>query len=103
MSLDHAAEVAPGDVARDDDLPLHVLAQDHVRPFLAPHVRQQPQRHRRRRRRVDRQVGDPLEVGAARRVELHHEVERRAPIEDPADRAPESRLDGLRHVIHRSP
>ena len=47
--LDDAAEIAAGDVARDDDAALNVLAQDHVRPLLAPHVGEQPDRHAARR------------------------------------------------------
>ena len=43
--VDDAAEIAAGDVRRDDNPPLDVLAQDHVRPLLAAHIGQQPQRH----------------------------------------------------------
>ncbi len=77
--VDDAAQIAAGDVGGDDDPALHVLAQNHVRPLLAPDVGEQPDRHGGPARRVDRQIGDPVEVGLRARVELDDEIERRRP------------------------
>ena len=102
--VDDAAQIAAGDVARNHDPPLHVLAEDHVRPLLAAHIGQQPNRHRAARRRVDRKIADALEISAGRRVELDHEIERRSPIEDPPDGCPrEARLDGLGDIVGVQP
>src|SRR5207244_602490 len=70
-------------VARDDDPALYVLAQDHVRSLLTSDVREQARGNRTAVRRVDRQVGQPLEVGLRRRVELHDEIEGRGAVENP--------------------
>ena len=75
----------PATLRGDHDPALHVLAQHHVRPFLAPDVGQQPDRNRAAIGRVDRQVGQPIEIGLRRRIELHDQVERRRAIEDPSD------------------
>src|SRR5205823_606413 len=94
--VDHAAKIAAGDVAGDHDPALYVLPEDHVRSFLTPDVGQQTDRHLARHRRIDRQIGHALEVAAARRIELHDQIECRAAIEDAADRrACEAGLDRL--------
>src|SRR6185503_5640815 len=83
--VDDAPQITSGDVARDHDPPLYVLAQNHVGAFLATNVGEQPDGHLTSRGRVDREVGNPFEVDAARRVELHDEVEGRATVENAPD------------------
>ena len=49
-------------------------------------------------------IGNPLEVCAAAGIELHDEIERGAPIEDPTDRcAGEACLDGFRDILGSEP
>ena len=97
--VDHAAEISAGDVAGNHDPALHVLAQDHVRSFLTSYVGQQADRHLARCECVDREIGNTLEVAAARRIELHDQIECRAAIEDAANRrAREAGLNRLADV-----
>jgi hypothetical protein len=73
--LDHAAHVAPGDVRLHDDLALHVLARDGVRPDIAPHVGQRGERDLAAGRRADARIADRLEAAAVRLRETYDEVE----------------------------
>ena len=61
--LDNTAEIASGHVGRHHDPALHVLTQDHVGAHLAPDVGDHSNGHGIAGRRVDREIGDPLEVG----------------------------------------
>src|SRR5262249_39759801 len=99
--VDDTAEIAAGDIAGDHDAPLHVLPQDHVRPFLAPDIGKQPDRHLSTGWRIDRKVGDSFEFDALRRVELHRQIKRGSTIEDASDRRTcECRLHSRSDVVH---
>jgi hypothetical protein len=54
--------------------------------------------------RVDRQIAEPAEVRLHRRIELHHQIECRRAIEDPADSgAGKRRLHRLGHFVGTQP
>src|SRR5204863_1799363 len=84
--VDDTAEIAAGDVGGNHDPPLHVLAQDHVRAFFAPDLGEKTDGYWSAARRVNRQVGDALEVHAAAWIELHDEIEGRTSVENATDR-----------------
>ena len=52
--FDDAAQVPAGHIARNDDSALDVLSQNHVRPDLTSHIREDADRHRSPVGRVDR-------------------------------------------------
>src|SRR4030095_15393271 len=74
---------APGHVGGDDDPALHVLAQDHVGPLFAADVGEHADWHHGPRWRIDGEMRYTLQVCAGSGIQLDHQVECRAPIEDP--------------------
>ena len=102
--FDHALQIAPGDVGHDDDLALHVLAVDEVRPAIIANLGQRRQRQTRSARRGDQRRADRVEVVARGRVIAHHQVKAGLSLHHLGHRqAVEGHLDILGQLFRRKP
>ena len=88
---DNGAEVASGDVGRDDDPALAVLAADEVGAAIFRYIGEAAERHACARRHVQPRLPDVVEVGQVVGRVAQHERHRHLPVDNLAYLATEQR------------